>query len=99
MQWRQLLREDPADERAAPADLRNQLLPDFYLVQYALKHLGEGGIIINTGSVTSFRGSKHLIDYASTKGAIETFTYSLAQNLIERGIRVNGVAPDRSGPR
>lgn len=67
--------------------------PYVYLVQHALKHLGEGGIIINTGSVTSFRGSKHLIDYASTKGAIETFTYSLAQNLIERGIRVNGVAP------
>lgn len=67
--------------------------PYFYLVQHALKHLGEGGIIINTGSVTSFRGSKHLIDYASTKGAIETFTYSLAQNLIGRGIRVNGVAP------
>lgn len=71
----------------------NNFYPYFYLVKYALEHLEDGGIIINTGSVTSFRGSKHLIDYASTKGAIETFTYSLAQNLIDRGIRVNGVAP------
>src|SRR4249919_1581447 len=71
----------------------NNFYPYFYLVRHALKHLGDGGIIINTGSVTSFRGSKHLIDYASTKGAIETLTYSLAQNLVERGIRVNGVAP------
>ncbi|GAB3095044.1 SDR family oxidoreductase [Lysobacter terrae] len=71
----------------------NNFYPYFYLVKHALEHLEDGGIIINTGSVTSFRGSKHLIDYASTKGAIETFTYSLAQNLIDRGIRVNGVAP------
>lgn len=52
-----------------------------------------GSCIINTGSVTSFRGSDHLIDYAATKGAIESFTYSLAKALAERGIRVNGVAP------
>ena len=75
------------------ATFENNFYPYFYLVKHALEHLEDGGIIINTGSVTSFRGSKHLIDYASTKGAIETFTYSLAQNLIDRGIRVNGVAP------
>lgn len=71
----------------------NNVYPYFFLARHALEHMGEGGVIINTGSVTSFRGSKHLIDYASTKGAIETLTYSLAQNLVARGIRVNGVAP------
>jgi NAD(P)-dependent dehydrogenase (short-subunit alcohol dehydrogenase family) len=71
----------------------NNVYPYFHLTRYALAHMGNGGTIINTGSVTSFRGNKQLIDYASTKGAIETFTYSLAQNLVERGIRVNGVAP------
>jgi NAD(P)-dependent dehydrogenase (short-subunit alcohol dehydrogenase family) len=71
----------------------NNVYPYFHLTRFALQHLGDGGAIINTGSVTSFRGNKQLIDYASTKGAIETFTYSLAQNLVERGIRVNGVAP------
>ena len=84
-------------EEISSAQLRltfeNNFYPYFYLVRHALEHLEDGGVIINTGSVTSFRGSKHLIDYASTKGAIETFTYSLAQNLIECGIRVNGVAP------
>lgn len=71
----------------------NNFYPYFFLARHSLEHLEDGGVIINTGSVTSFRGSKHLIDYASTKGAIETFTYSLALNLIDRGIRVNGVAP------
>jgi len=71
----------------------NNFYPYFYLVRHSLEHLEDGGVIINTGSVTSFRGSRHLIDYASTKGAIETFTYSLALNLVDRRIRVNGVAP------
>ena len=71
----------------------NNVYPYFHITRHALEHMSEGGVIINTGSVTSFRGSKHLIDYASTKGAIETLTYSLASNLAERGIRVNGVAP------
>lgn len=71
----------------------NNVFPYFYLTRHALRHLGDGSVVINTGSVTSFRGNKTLIDYASTKGAIESFTYSLAQNLVERGIRVNGVAP------
>ncbi len=71
----------------------NNVYPYFFVTRFALEHLGEGDVVINTGSVTSFRGSEHLLDYASTKGAIETFTYSLAKNLAKRGIRVNGVAP------
>ena len=56
-------------------------------------HLKEGAAIINSGSVTGIQGSKELLDYAATKGAIHAFTKSLAQNLVERGIRVNAVAP------
>lgn len=65
----------------------------FYMVKAALEYLPEGGAIINCGSITGLRGSKKLIDYAATKGAIHAFTKSLAQNLIERKIRVNCVAP------
>ena len=65
----------------------------FYMARAALAHLPEGGAIINTGSVTGIEGSKELLDYSSTKGAIHAFTKSLAQNLVERGIRVNCVAP------
>jgi NAD(P)-dependent dehydrogenase (short-subunit alcohol dehydrogenase family) len=53
----------------------------------------EGGAIVNTTSVTAYRGSKQLLDYSSTKGAIVAFTRALAQSLVERKIRVNGVAP------
>jgi NAD(P)-dependent dehydrogenase (short-subunit alcohol dehydrogenase family) len=63
------------------------------MARAALAHLGEGGVILNTSSVTGLEGSKELLDYASTKGAINAFTQSLAQNLVERGIRVNAVAP------
>lgn len=65
----------------------------FYLSQEALKHLSKGDSIINTTSVTSYRGSEHLIDYSATKGAITSFTRSLGKNLASKGIRVNGVAP------
>ncbi|GAB2522074.1 SDR family oxidoreductase [Lysobacter humi (ex Lee et al. 2017)] len=71
----------------------NNVYPYFFITRFALEHLSEGDAIINTGSVTSFRGSPDLLDYSSTKGAIESFTYSLAKNVIKRGIRVNGVAP------
>lgn len=65
----------------------------FYMVKAALPHLKEGAVIINTGSVTGLKGSGGLVDYSSTKGAIHAFTKSLAQQLFDRGIRVNCVAP------
>jgi NAD(P)-dependent dehydrogenase (short-subunit alcohol dehydrogenase family) len=72
---------------------RTNIFGYFYMARAALKHLKRGGVIINTSSVTGQDGSAELIDYASTKGAIHAFTKSLAQNLLEKGIRVNGVAP------
>ncbi len=65
----------------------------FYMTKAALPHMEEGSAIVNTGSITGLEGNKQLLDYASTKGAIHAFTKSLAQNLVERGIRVNCVAP------
>lgn len=65
----------------------------FRVARAALEYIPAGGAIINTGSITGLEGSKDLIDYASTKGAIHAFTKSLAQNLVDRNIRVNCVAP------
>ncbi|ANU09844.1 short-chain dehydrogenase/reductase SDR [Planococcus antarcticus DSM 14505] len=65
----------------------------FYLTQAALPHFQKGDSIINTSSVTAYRGSAELIDYSSTKGAITSFTRSLSANIAEQGIRVNSVAP------
>jgi NAD(P)-dependent dehydrogenase (short-subunit alcohol dehydrogenase family) len=65
----------------------------FFLTQAARPHLGEGAAIINCTSVTMYQGSKALLDYSSTKGAITAFTRSLSENLIDKGIRVNAVAP------
>ena len=65
----------------------------FRVTKAALPHLGHGAAIINTGSINGLRGNKTLIDYSATKGAVTSLTYSLAQSLMDRGIRVNCVAP------
>ena len=65
----------------------------FFLVQAALPHLREGSAIVNCTSITSYQGEPKLLDYSATKGAITTFTRSLSQNLVDKKIRVNGVAP------
>jgi NAD(P)-dependent dehydrogenase (short-subunit alcohol dehydrogenase family) len=72
---------------------RTNIFGYFYMVKAALPHLKPGSAIVNTGSITGLQGNKQLLDYASTKGAIHAFTKSLAQNLVDREIRVNCVAP------
>lgn len=72
---------------------RTNILGQFWLTKAALPHMAEGSSIINTSSVTAYRGSATQVDYAATKGAIVAFTRSLALQLVKRGIRVNAVAP------
>ena len=84
--------EDISDEQFEKT-FRTNIFGYFYMARAALKHLKEGASIINTGSITGLEGSKDLIDYSATKGAIHAFTKSLAQNLVERKIRVNCVSP------
>ena len=84
--------EDISDEQLERT-FRTNIYGYFYMVRAALPHLRPGSAIINTGSITGLEGSKELLDYSATKGAIHAFTKSLAQNLIERKIRVNCVSP------
>jgi NAD(P)-dependent dehydrogenase (short-subunit alcohol dehydrogenase family) len=72
---------------------RTNIFAYFFLTRATLPYLKKGASIINTSSVTAYRGSPQLIDYSSTKGAIVSFTRSLALSVADRGIRVNGVAP------
>lgn len=72
---------------------RTNVFSYLHVTRLALPHIPEGGSIINTTSVTAARGHRTLIDYSATKGAVQTFTFSLAQAVAERGIRVNAVAP------
>jgi NAD(P)-dependent dehydrogenase (short-subunit alcohol dehydrogenase family) len=72
---------------------RTNIFAMIQMCKAALPHMKEGSTIVNTSSVTAYRGSSHLLDYASTKGAIIAFTRSLSQNLVGKNIRVNAVAP------
>lgn len=72
---------------------RTNIFGMFFMTKAAMKHLHEGSAIVNTTSVTAYQGSPQLLDYSSTKGAIVAFTRSLSQGLVEKGIRVNAVAP------
>lgn len=84
--------EDITDERLE-LTLRTNVFGYFQMARAAVPHLRQGGSIINTGSVTGLEGSAELLDYSTTKGAIHAFTKSLASNLLDKGIRVNAVAP------
>ena len=81
------------DDEQLQRTLQTNIAGYFHMARAALPHMGEGASIVNTSSETALFGSKHLLDYSATKGAIDAFTRSLAANLLERGIRVNAVAP------
>ncbi len=84
--------EDITDEQL-DRTFRTNIYGYFYMTRAAMRHLKEGATIINCGSITGLEGSKQLLDYAAPKGAIHAFTKSLAQNLVDRKIRVNCVSP------
>jgi len=84
--------EDISDEQWEKT-FRTNIFGYFHMAKAALPHLKPGSAIVNTGSITGLQGNKELLDYASTKGAIHAFTKSLAQNLVEKKVRVNCVAP------
>jgi NAD(P)-dependent dehydrogenase (short-subunit alcohol dehydrogenase family) len=80
-------------EKQLERTFRTNIFSMFFLIKAAMKHLKKGAAIVNTTSVTGYKGSPHLLDYSSSKGAITAFTRSLSQALAHKGIRVNGVAP------
>jgi NAD(P)-dependent dehydrogenase (short-subunit alcohol dehydrogenase family) len=84
---------DKITEKQLVRTFRTNIFSFFFLTKAAMKHLKKGAAIINSASVTAYKGSPKLLDYSSTKGAIVTFTRSLSMALAEKGIRVNAVAP------
>ncbi|MBV8490415.1 MAG: glucose 1-dehydrogenase [Candidatus Eremiobacteraeota bacterium] len=84
--------EDISEEQLVRT-FRTNVLSQFFLVKAALPHLENGGTIVNIASVTAYEGNPRLVDYSSTKGALVSFTRALSNSVIERGIRVNAVAP------
>jgi NAD(P)-dependent dehydrogenase (short-subunit alcohol dehydrogenase family) len=84
--------EDISDEQFERT-FRTNIFGYFFMARAAIPHLRKGSAIVNTGSITGMQGSKELLDYSATKGAIHAFTKSLAQSLVEKQIRVNCVAP------
>lgn len=84
---------DDIDYDQLELTFRTNFFGYFYMTKAALKRMKKGSSIINTGSITGLEGEKTLLDYSATKGAIHAFTKSLAQNLVEKGIRVNAIAP------
>ncbi|MEH6679207.1 MAG: SDR family oxidoreductase [Sediminicola sp.] len=86
-------RPEQIDREQLQTTFETNIYAYFYIVQEALPFLKEGDTIINTSSVTAYRGSGHLLDYSSTKGAIVSYTRALSKMLVTRKIRVNGVAP------
>jgi NAD(P)-dependent dehydrogenase (short-subunit alcohol dehydrogenase family) len=87
--------EEPLEIPASQLErtFRTNVFGYFFMTKAALRHMQEGASIVNTTSVTAYKGKGELIDYAATRGAIVAFTRSLSQALVEKGIRVNGVAP------
>jgi NAD(P)-dependent dehydrogenase (short-subunit alcohol dehydrogenase family) len=92
-QGRQLERFEDLDAARLEHTFKANILAMFHLVRYALPHLRPGASIINTTSIQAYHPNPQILDYATTKGAIRTFTQGLAKELTKRGIRVNGVAP------
>jgi NAD(P)-dependent dehydrogenase (short-subunit alcohol dehydrogenase family) len=84
---------DDLTEEQWDRTFRTNIYGYFYMVKAAMPHLKEGSAIVNTSSITALQGSGGLLDYSATKGAINAFTKSLAEQLLKRGIRVNAVAP------
>ena len=80
-------------EQQIDRTFRTNIYSFFFMVKHALPHMKKGSCIINTASITAYKGHKTLLDYSATKGAIVTFTRSLSENLLEKKIRVNAVAP------